>query len=230
MSLVDLLLKLAEHTPVVGTEVNKIAINYFAASTTPRPRPFSMWSAQEPDPTKPEYVTDYTSWPGLTDRRFSARHLRPADPAYVAGLPVDAAYSPAKAGEVTSLFVRRGSMATSRSSLLFMFFAQWFTDSLLRLDPFDRRKNTSNHDIDLCQIYGLTEEAARLLRKHDGSGQLRCQSIKGEDYPEYLCEESAGGITVRSDFERLRGTSNLTADKVVDGFLGPTFRNRKGKP
>ena len=233
MSLVDLVIKLAGHIPVVGTDVNRIAINYFAGSTTPRPRPYSLWSAvQETDPTLPEYVTDYTSWPSLTNRGYSARHLPPADPKYIAVLPQDAPYSGkpgSPVGDVTSLFVRNGRMTTSRSSLLFMFFAQWFTDSVLRINPVDRRKNTSNHDIDLCQIYSLTEECARLLRKNDGSGHLRCQKIKGEDYPEYLCQEGQGGVTVKPEFNALRASGNLTADQVVDAFLAPDFTNRKGK-
>jgi prostaglandin-endoperoxide synthase 2 len=120
-------------------------------------------------------------------------------------------------------------MTTSRSSVLFMFFAQWFTDSVLRFNPLDRRLNTSNHDIDLCQIYGLTEEAARLLRKQNGSGQLRCQLINGEEYPEYLCREGTGGVKVLPHFEALRATGNFTADEVVDGFLEPNFKDRKAK-
>src|SRR5262249_54847304 len=129
MSLVDLAIKLAGHVPVVGTEVNRIAINHFAGTTTPRPRPYSLWSAEPPDPKLPEYVTDYTSWPSLTNRQYSARHLGPADPKYIASLPPEEPYgvSPGNTvvGDVTSLFVRPGRMTTSRSSLLFMFFAQW---------------------------------------------------------------------------------------------------------
>jgi prostaglandin-endoperoxide synthase 2 len=179
----------------------------------------------------PEYVTDYTSWPSLTNREFSARHLAPAPPSYIAGLPPDTPFDAAtnKTGDVTSLFMRRGPMTTSRSSMLFMFFAQWFTDSVLRFNPLDRRKNTSNHDIDLCQIYGLTEDAARLLRKHDDSGQLRCQSIHGEEYPEYLCGKVDGEFKVLPHFEALRAAGNFTADDVVDKALGPTFKDRKGK-
>jgi prostaglandin-endoperoxide synthase 2 len=233
MSLIDLFLKFASHAPVVGTEVNRLAINHFASSTTPRPRPYSLWSAQEsPDPTQPDYISDYTSWPGLTNKRYSARHLPPADPAYIASLVPELPYSyppNEQLGAATSLFKRGGRITTSRSSLLFTFFAQWFTDSVLRIDPSDRRKNTSNHDIDLCQVYGLSEEAARLLRRLDGTGQLRSQIINGEEYPEYLCEEVAGGYKVRRGFEGLRATAKLTADQVVDKALGDQFKNRKGK-
>jgi prostaglandin-endoperoxide synthase 2 len=232
MSLLDLFLKIAEHTPVVGDGVNRIAINHFAGSTTPRPRPYSLWSAEPAGKTSaPEYVTDYTSWPGLTNKQYSARHLPPADPGYVAGLPRETPYTGPETpvGPVTALFSRAGRMTTSRSSLLFTFFAQWFTDSVLRINPADRRKNTSNHDIDLCQVYGLTEESTRLLRRLDGSGQLRSQRINGEEYPEYLCREVPGGFRVRPEFEDLRATAGLSADAVVDAFLAPSFLHRKNK-
>ena len=35
---------------------------------------------------------------------------------------------------------------------LFMLFAQWFTDSFLRTERSDWRKNTSTQEIDFCQI------------------------------------------------------------------------------
>lgn len=50
-----------------------------------------------------------------------------------------------------------------RSSLLFCFFAQWFTDSFLRTHPTDTRRITSNHQIDLCRIYGLDEPSTWAL-------------------------------------------------------------------
>jgi prostaglandin-endoperoxide synthase 2 len=234
MSLFDLIVKLAARTPLVGDDVNRLAINHFAGSTPPRPHGYSLWSAQsEIDPTLPEYVTDYPSWPSLTNKRYSARHLPPAKPSYLARLPHDAPYKSDPGdplGAVTALFARPDRrMRTGRSSLLFTFFAQWFTDSILRFDPFDRRRNTSNHDIDLCQIYGLTEEAARLLRKNDGSGQLRSQLIGGEEFPEYLCEERDDGVKVKPIFEPLRATANMSADAVVDAFLTAEFADRKSK-
>ena len=131
MSLIDLALKLAQHTPVVGEDVvavaNRVAINHFARSTPPRPRPYSLWSAAPADTGEPEYITDYTSWPALTNRAYSARHLPPADPGYIASLPQEVAYVPGAnmpPGAVTSLFTRGERMTTSRSSLLFTFFAQ----------------------------------------------------------------------------------------------------------
>jgi prostaglandin-endoperoxide synthase 2 len=137
-------------------------------------------------------ISDYTSWPSLTDRRFSARHLPPASKSSIAALPDDATSGQGDWGPITSLFARGEVMQTDRSSVLFMFFAQWFTDSVLRVDPDDRRKNTSNHDVDLCQIYGLFEHEAQCLRSHSG-GRLSSQIINGEEYPDYLGERNEAG-------------------------------------
>ncbi|MDF3834712.1 peroxidase family protein [Cupriavidus basilensis] len=179
MSLFDEVLGGIGHIPFLGDQLNRIAINHIATRTTSRPRPFSLWS---PDPSPPSpaigSVSEYTSWPGLTDRRFSGRHLPVASPEYLAKLqtPVES---------LIPLFKRSSPMKEDRSSVLFMFFAQWFTDSVLRVDPTDRRRNTSNHDIDLCQIYGLSEATASILRSHEG-GRLRCRDIDGESFLDYL--------------------------------------------
>lgn len=83
------LLKAANKLGLGGT-VSRWVINDYATTTPPRPRPFSMWSHVAPHenwkptdldnpsaPKPPGYVSDYTSWPSLVDRRFSGRHLRP---------------------------------------------------------------------------------------------------------------------------------------------------------
>ena len=75
--------------------------------------------------------------------------------------------------------------------MLFAYFAQWFTDGFLRGDinvPRDPRKNTSNHEIDINQLYGLDEETAALLRTHEG-GLLKSQLINGGEFPPHLCTE-----------------------------------------
>ena len=201
-----------------GGILNRVATNIACDATTPRPRAFSLWShvekPQELDRQGP--VGEYTTWPMLTDRLYSARHLPPAEQSYIDGLPEDAPYDDSSAnvtvGDVTKLFARQGAIKEGRSSVLFMFFAQWFTDSVLRVDPRDRRKNTSNHNIDLCQIYGLTETTARLLRSKEKGGKLASQMINGEEYLDYLGEVGADGTwKVKNVYEKLPA-GNLECD------------------
>lgn len=216
MSVFDGILGNLGNVPLLGTELNRVAINHIASSTNPRPRPFSLWSAlpvEAGSDTGP--VSDYTTWPGLTDRSFSGRHLPPAQPR-------PGGYPPLN--DVAVLFKRSGPMIPSRSSLLFMFFAQWFTDSVLRISPVDRRRNTSNHDIDLCQIYGLTEATARLLRNMEG-GKLRCQTIGGASYLEYLYQQEAGAPQVKAHFRDLPYAGMLDAFFEREGV--PLERRRK---
>jgi prostaglandin-endoperoxide synthase 2 len=160
-------------------------------------------------------ITDYTSWPGLTDRTFSSRHLTPADPAYIASLPANGNCD-SKAGPpsaVTALF-KRDQMIKDRSSVLFMFFAQWFTDSFLRSNSDDRRRNSSNHEIDLCQIYGLDEPTANLLRCKS-RGKLSSQMIGGEEYPDYLYETVAGVLQVKPRYAALPYVQNGLLQKIL---------------
>lgn len=211
--------------PAARTALNRAAINHYAKTTNARPRAFSLWSpigfpkhdGEKTTAATEDYITDYTSWPGLVNRRFSGRHLPPASPNYVQSLPPNPKYEDGTLGDVTALFQRPERMKTSRSSLLFMFFAQWFTDSILRTHPVDRRRNTSNHDIDLCQIYGLTEKTTRLLRAHSG-GRMTTQLIDGEEYLDYLCEpDGKGDFKVRDCYAELpAGERDLGS--VLRGF------------
>lgn len=166
---------------------NRIFTNLACNATTPRPRAFSLRSASIKTDQGPGDIDDFTSWPMLTDRRFSSRHIPPKTKTYIDSLPFDAPPLDGEIGQITELFLRKGAMQPSRSSSLFMFFAQWFTDSFLRVDQTDRRKNTSNHNLDLCQIYGLDESTASILRSHQG-GKLRCKIVNGESYLDNLFE------------------------------------------
>ena len=154
--------------------VNRTLISRAAAKMDPRPDPFSTRS-------------DYTSWDSLTDRRYDGRHLRPLH--REGGLPpID---------RLVELF-RRPSPARGeedlcqKSTVLFAYFAQWFTDGFLRSDrpklpgaPPDPRRNDSTHEIDLCQIYGLTQEATRELRTYEG-GLLASEGDGPETFPPRL--------------------------------------------
>ena len=205
-----------------GGVISRVSTNLGCEVTTPRPRAFSLWShvAKPTQMDRQGPVGEYTTWPMLTDRRFSARHLPPADQGYINALPKDKPYSADPnnlvIGEVTALFARTGTIKEGRSSVLFMFFAQWFTDSVLRIDPLDRRKNTSNHNIDLCQIYGLTEETARLLRSGIG-GRLRSRIIDGKEYLDYLGEIGDDGTwKVKEEYKQLPYASREIMSQIFD--------------
>ncbi|MEB2331506.1 peroxidase family protein [Nitrosomonas europaea] len=182
-------------------------INWQAYATTPRPRPFSM-------------AAPYTTWQALTDRTFTGRHLPEAEGEQ--NLP--------DLKSVVNLWRRKENreIPSVDTSILFSFFAQWFTDSFLRTDFFDRRKNTSNHEIDLCQIYGLREDITHLLRlKKDG--KLKYQVIDGEIFPPYLfnVEETTADNWVFADreFENLhpRAVLEFVFDNVPEERLKRMF-------
>ncbi|MFI7642479.1 peroxidase family protein [Nonomuraea sp. NPDC049400] len=160
---------LVQRSQPVRRRINASLIDHAIREMPPRPEPLST-------------MADYTSWASLTDRTYSGRHLPPA--------PVDAGNrpTPESAG---GLFTRGESMIPCpRSTVLFAYFAQWFTDGFLRGDtniPRDPRKNSSNHHIDLNQVYGLDEAATAALRTFDG-GLLKSQLINGGEFPPYLCE------------------------------------------
>lgn len=171
--------------------ISREIVKRLARATNPRPRPYSLWpGVPGTAPGDAGYVSDYTSWPSLTRRDYSGRHMQPADPAYVQSLPADDPPTATTVGQVTALFLRGDAMKPSRSSVLFMFFAQWFTDSFLRFKWDDRRQNTSNHEIDLCQIYGLDEGSTTALRARGTQGEvlatLACRLVRGEEYPDYI--------------------------------------------
>ncbi|WP_336205895.1 peroxidase family protein [Nonomuraea sp. LPB2021202275-12-8] len=138
----------------------------------PRPEPLST-------------MADYTSWASLTDRTYSGRHMPPVTVAEE-GRP-----TPERAAD---LFTRGDTMVPCpRSTVLFAYFAQWFTDGFLRGDtnvPRDPRKNSSNHHIDLNQVYGLNTTATAALRTFEG-GLLKSQLINGGEFPPHLCENGA---------------------------------------
>ncbi|MCH9011458.1 MAG: hypothetical protein IIA68_00160 [Proteobacteria bacterium] len=191
---------LVEKIPGAKKLLSRIAINKIIKSTPPRPHPFSLWSADKVGPADIEKgaaveSARYTSWRGLVDRDYTGRHLPPAAKAYTDGLP--------HLDRLKELFVRDTFKPAPKTSVLFPFFAQWFTDSFLRTNPVDRRKNTSNHEIDLCQIYGLKESTSDILRTRDGSGNLRYELINGDQYGEKLYRQDIDGLEVKDRFKDL---------------------------
>jgi prostaglandin-endoperoxide synthase 2 len=168
---------LVQRVPAVHRRVNRILIDRAILKIPTRPNPLST-------------MAPYTSWASLTDRTYDSRHLPPAEGAQPS--------APA-AEDVAALFTRQGEMTPcEKSTVLFPYFAEWFVDGFLRSerpkrDPDtgelgrDVAKNESTHEIDLIQIYGLTDEVTRQLRAGEG-GLLQYQVIDGEEYPPYLYE------------------------------------------
>ena len=165
----------------------------------------------------------YSTWEGLTNRRWSGRHLPPkAAPEH---LPA--------AGEVAkALFGRENGMIEStKSTLLFPYFAQWFTDGFLAADDVDRRFNHSRHEIDLSQLYGLNYETTQLIREMQG-GRLKSQKIYGGEFPPFALDEQG---KLKPEFRRKRRTYRDFADMgsqplAVERDDGEVGTHLSGKP
>jgi prostaglandin-endoperoxide synthase 2 len=167
-----------------------IAVNQLVNCTRNRPHPWST-------------ASDYTSWKSLTDRTYQGRWL----PAAVPGV------QPA-ADAVKMLFARPpgAQLLSKNSTCLFPAFAQYLTDGFIRTRTDDRSRTTSNHEIDLCQLYGRTEvqtDTLRLKSETPGQkGRLKTQVIGGEDFsPFYYLSD---GETVDPQY----------AEPFLDSILG----------
>jgi prostaglandin-endoperoxide synthase 2 len=197
--ILDVVLKLA--TAVAGErgwlneKINGLLINRLVSAARSRPHP---WSTRDP----------YISWSGLTDRSFSARLL-----------PVAAIQDLPEIGSVSQLFAADatgGQRQCPKSTSLFAAFAQYLTDGFIRTQmenedaKEDRRRTTSNHEIDLSPLYGRTEAQTRVLRPLDDTdgqrGRLKSQILNGEEYPPFLYDEDG---KVMREFLDERGNSIL---------------------
>ncbi|MEG9435380.1 hypothetical protein JAO29_04280 [Edaphobacter sp. HDX4] len=154
---------------------SKLMIDTLVASAPFRPHPFST-------------ASDYTSWKTLTDRTYQARQLPAAD---LGVLPEVTA--------VVALFKREPGQQrkSDKSTCLFPAFAQYLTDGFIRTNNDDRARTTSNHEIDLCPLYGRTEVQTVTLRLLDPTpgrrGRLASQIINGEEWsPYYYLRDGSG--------------------------------------
>src|SRR5262245_42239356 len=128
-------------TPALHGLVNRVLINSAINLSRTRPHPFST-------------LTPYTSLDSLRDRSYFTRHLPVSDRVVTA--PEDL---------VAALFERPKDNArlSSKSTLLFASFANWFTDGFLLTDlrqddgepGAETSRTHSSHDLDLSQLYGL---------------------------------------------------------------------------
>ncbi|MEM6941609.1 MAG: peroxidase family protein [Pseudomonadota bacterium] len=230
--------------------ITGIVIKKFGNNTKPRPHPFSMHAR-------------YPTWTGLVNRAFTGRHLGPPKARRAPHRPDPA--------DLEHLFLRPvptgGQINDVRSNLLFAAFAQWFTDSFLRTshkltydgagntrdapdgtkerEPGRERENESNHEIDLCQIYGMTRQTARTLRFLPGDpgydatrdkGTLRSQWIDdGSEFPAALLSCAPG--TPRSADDKGARTplsfqpefKDLYADeKLLRSIFSSAIQNERG--
>lgn len=170
-------------------EVNAFLINKLVNRARNRPHP---WSTR----------FDYICWSGLTDRSFNAR-LLPASP-YPVAEAVGTRKPPTE--EVAKLFAATSGAQRQcpKSTCLFPAFAQYLTDGFIRTrvandPPFgdgkeDRRRTTSNHEIDQSPLYGRTEAQTAVLRLNSEAsgrkGRLSSQMIGGEEFPPYLFDDA----------------------------------------
>jgi prostaglandin-endoperoxide synthase 2 len=149
---------------------NRALISRAILKIPTRPNPFST-------------MAPYSSWESLTDRSYDSRHLAPVAQD---GLPPE--------DRVADLFMRRGEGdQCPKSTVMFAYFAQWFTDGFLRSDRHperDPRRNDTNHELDLTPLYGVRKEITEALRSHEG-GRLKSQVIGGAEYPPYLYDGGA---------------------------------------
>lgn len=153
------------------SEANEFMINRLVNQGRGRPHP---WTTKN----------DYISWTGLTDRTYNARQL-PAAP-YPAAEKLGTRRPPL--AEVAKLFpAAQGRQVRDRkSTTLFPAFAQYLTDGFIRTHVFndpaqeDRRRTTSNHEIDLSPLYGRTPEQTAVLRVANPApgqkGQLKTET------------------------------------------------------
>jgi prostaglandin-endoperoxide synthase 2 len=176
--------------PPVATFVNKLLVNGAIGRIPSRPLLYSTMS-------------EYTSWASLTDRTFCGRHL----PAAV--VPADLP-DPNTVAETLFLRPSSGMRQSLKSTVMFAHFAAWFTDSFLRIDPLDHLKNTSNHDVDLCNLYGLNRLQTNELRSKEG-GKLKSQFMNGEEFPPRLYDEN---FRVKDEFKN----NQLLKPGTIDAF------------
>ncbi|OCQ90083.1 heme peroxidase [Nostoc sp. MBR 210] len=179
----------------IRRKVNKALLNSLIYKIPTRPNPYSMMTLDKhiPDTNKEKKTDTYTSWESLNDRTYTGRHL-PPDP------KLNTPENLPKVEDLAILFRKRDGQTiySSKSTMLFPYWVQWFTDSFLRIDHHNKLKNTSNHEIDLCNVYGLTRKQTHLLRSFKG-GKFKTQKLKRQDgveeeYPLFYYSDPAQGI------------------------------------
>jgi len=182
--------EVVDDIPWADDAASMTVINALVHTTITRPHPWST-------------ASDYTSWKALFDRTYQARQLpvAAADPAALP--PVD---------KVAAIFQRPAGeqLLSAKSTCLFPAFAQYLTDGFIRTGvpgqpetDANRARTSSNHEIDLCPLYGRLETQTDALRLKDETagrrGRLKSQMIGAEEFPPFLYV--GGGTQVDPQFD-----------------------------
>jgi prostaglandin-endoperoxide synthase 2 len=179
--------------------VNRRLINWAVQLLPPRPYRLS---------TKHDFTTQDT----LTDKTYNCRQLPPTDTCEKRTTPDLEA--------VVELFERKEFIACEKSTVLFAYVAQWFTDGFLRSDRSadgnerDIRRNESTHEVDLAQLYGLTEGDTCKLRDAEQPMLLAYQGEPGEEFPPDLFDAHGARVAQFAGL-RMIGASEKYKD-IVD--------------
>lgn len=186
--------KLVMAIPPLRRWANKAIINRSVRRARTRPHPLSSLAVRGDSDNE---MAGYTSWDSLSDRNWFSRRLPQQD---LGPYPKDE--------EIRHFFEvgPDGPVVSEDSTVLFLSFAQWFTDGFLMTDVDDSRKTHTSHHIDFNPLYGLTRQetlAIRLLSEASGKrGLLKFETDKdGEVYaPRYFNDRGK----VKKEFEPLR--------------------------
>jgi heme peroxidase len=190
--------------------VNRVLINQ-AINVLP-PRPYRLSTKR-----------DFTTHDTLVDKTYNCRQLDPL----TAGAP----RTDPDPAAVVELFRRREFIPCEKSTVLFAYVAQWFTDGFLRSDRQnvasdvrDIRRNESTHEVDLAQLYGLDDTQTSALRDRRQPMLLASQGEPGEELPPDLYE--ADGTRV-AQFAGLRvvGTKKVQVDNAQLLAMGSDVSN-----
>jgi prostaglandin-endoperoxide synthase 2 len=200
--------------PPLRRLANKLIISRAAQRAPSRPLPFSSMPIKG---DSANLIARYTSWESLTDRDWFARHLPCKD------LP-----SNPEINSMASLFKVRaeGPVLSDDGTVLFLSFAQWFTDGFLITDADDGRRTPTSHQIDLSPVYGLHRSETRTLRVNSEArgqrGKLKTERVNGEIYAPKLFDENKlffkdklfdEDAAVKSEFASLRPPSSFKKNR-----------------
>jgi prostaglandin-endoperoxide synthase 2 len=202
--------RLAQRVPPVERIVNRALINQGINVLPPRPYRLS---------TK----CDFTTQDSLVDKTYNCRQLAPTE-------AVEPRTEPAPAA-VVELFRRREFIPCEKSTVLFAYVAQWFTDGFLRSDRKnvdndvrDIRRNESTHEVDLAQLYGLDDVETCILRDKRQPMLLAYQGEVGEELPPDLYDAAGQRVAQFADL-RVVGTKKVHVDNAQLLAMGSDVSN-----